>query len=228
MSIFCSLTQYGGASKTEPPIKKKRSTLKSLTEGVSPPPELLQNKSVNEQKLIRENWVSMQNYTHNCRVQSVHNIRLLNEPNNLTPQLDEIFLAQTRAFKINASVGVTLRHNTTGELRYFHASNNNNRLFPEPFLVQSRDEFKKFAQALENKNLSENVMNDKEDSEWVFHDVDNLSVYVNHLDFPITDNATQNQPKKSGVLDLGTDHNACFFYCLAAHKQPQKVQDYVS
>ena len=105
----------------------------------------------------------MQNYTHNCRVQSVHNIRLLNEPNNVTPQLDNIYSAQTRAFKINASAGVTLRHNTNGQLRYFHASNNNNRLFPEPFLVQSQDEFKKFAQALADKDLSENVMNNSED-----------------------------------------------------------------
>ena len=149
----------------------------------------------------------MQRYSHNCRIQSVHNVRLLNEPDEIGPQLDEIFSAQTAAFKINASVGVTLRHRTTGVLRYFHASQNNARLFPEPFFIQSQDDFEKFKQALAAKDLSENTL-DTEDSQWVFHDVDNISVYVNHLNFPIAVDSQQNELRKGGVLNIRTNHNA--------------------
>ena len=172
--------------------------------------------------------MSIKHYSHACNVQSVYNIRLTE--GDITPQLETIFSAQSRAFKINASVGLTLRHNSRGDFRYFHASNNNYRMFSEPILVQSRDDFQEFINAISDKDFTENVLPDSEDSQWIFHDVNNVSIYVNHLDFPIRAN-TKNRgkkAKKAGVLNLSTDHNACFFYCLAAHKNPQKVKNYVT
>ena len=106
-----------------------------------------------------------------------------------------------------------MRHNTTERLRYFHASNNNSRIFPEPFLIQSRDDFQNFVATITDRDLTENSFQDIEDSQWVFHDLTNLSVYVNHLDFPIRANVETytTKAKTRGVLDVSTDKNACFF-----------------
>ena len=51
-----------------------------------------------------------------------------------------------------------------------------------------------------------------------------MSVYVSHLDFPIRANVNGRRNARSGVLNLTTDGNACFFYCLAAHFHPEKVR----
>jgi hypothetical protein len=45
-----------------------------------------------------------------------------------TEMVHQIFREQTTAFKINVSFGFSLRHMETGELRYYHSSQNNSRL----------------------------------------------------------------------------------------------------
>ena len=44
-----------------------------------------------------------------------------------TEMVHQIFREQTTAFKINVSFGFSLRHMETGELRYYHSSQNNSR-----------------------------------------------------------------------------------------------------
>ena len=76
-----------------------------------------------------------------------------------------------------------------------------------------------------DKDFTENQLNDAENSQWVFHEVNNLTVYTNHLDFPIQANVVDARTNRTtGALDVATDQNACFFYCLAAHKNPQKIK----
>ena len=168
----------------------------------------------------------MKRYSHNCRVQSVYNIRYGTWAGwDMTPELDAIFRAQPRAFKVNASVGVLLRNNSTGRLRYWHASANNARIFSEPYLVQSRQDFDEFVRALSAQNLARSALDDAEDSEWTLHDVTNVSIYVNHLNFAIRANVVDGRAgRRQGALDLTTDSNACFFYCLAAHRNRDKVK----
>ena len=132
----------------------RQDSLQTLTEGNEPPQELLQGKTEQEQQHIRDNWVSIKHYSHNCRVQSVYNIRYTGDSGDIAPELDAVFQAQPRAFKVNASAGVLLRNNATGELRYWHASANNARIFSEPYLVQSRQDFDEFVQALSAENVT--------------------------------------------------------------------------
>ena len=230
--FFQSGVAYGGGPKrlarpsdiSRAAKRCRLDALGSLTENTTPPPELLEGKSESEREIILKNWVSMKSFSHKCKTQSVFNIRLTE--GNIDPQMEDIFSAQSRAFKVNASVGVTVRHNSTGRLRYFHASNNNSRLFPEPFLVQSRAEYQQFLDALHNCDFTQSSLVDTDGSQWSFHDVNNLSIYVNHLDHPIRAGKGRKNCR-SGAIDIPSDHNLCFFACLAAHINPDKVKAYV-
>ena len=141
-----SLPQHGGGPSRSPSTsgsaaasRQRRACLSTLTDGDTPPAELLEVKTPQEQELIRKNWVSVQNYSHGCRVQSVYNVRLAGEERQeiVQRQLDNIFSAQSRAFKVNTSLGLTLRHNKTGKLRYFHASSNNAKMMKKEITLVS-------------------------------------------------------------------------------------------
>ena len=184
-----------------------------------PPPEFLRDRPEPERDLLKRHWASVRNYKRNCRVQSVFNIRLVSD--EIRPQLNDIFNQQTTAFKINASLGYVLRNKTDDELRYFHSCQNNSRLFPDPFKIENAADFDRFVDAISNLDFTENSNIDRENSEWVTHDVTNLSVYVNHLDHPIR--APNQTYARAGTVSASSDNNQCFFACLAAHKNPEKI-----
>ena len=60
-----------------------------------------------------------------------------------------IFRQQTTAFKINLSFGFILRIVDTGELRYYHSSQNNSRLFDVPHLIRTEEDLEKFLDELQ-------------------------------------------------------------------------------
>ena len=67
-------------------------------------------------------------------------------------------------------------------------------------------------------------MSSIDDSQWGFAGATNLSVYMTHLDFAISDG----RRRKRGALKVGKSRGQCFFYCLAAHKNPEKVKKYIT
>ena len=238
-------------AEPSPAGQKRRCGLASLTDKRTPPADLLRDKSPAVQDLIRKNWVSIKNYSRRVRGQSVYNLRIMGGQ-CVEPRLETIFSAQSRAFKINVSVGLVLRNRISGEFRYFLACNKNNQLFPAPFLVQNRKQFQTFVKDLLT-DFTTNVTNSTGEDNWVFHDVTNLTVYVNNLDYanvcpqevpsrevPSREVPSREGPskpsrgkqegnkRKRGALEVNRDRNARFFYCLAAHENPQKVKAYVS
>jgi hypothetical protein len=54
-----------------------------------------------------------------------------------------IFRQQTTAFKINLSFGFILRNVETGELRYYHSSQNNSRFFDAPHLIRTEEDLER-------------------------------------------------------------------------------------
>ena len=176
-----------GAPKKLKPVSKGRrqrpDTLAVLTEGSNPPGQILADRPDAEQELIRQNWVSIKNYSHAGKTQSVYNIRLLgagSSSDEITSKLKSIFESQKSSFKINCSVGSVLRNKDSGRLRYYHASANNHRMF-EPQQIQNLEDLKTFIAKLGNVDFSQNLKVSAESSEWLIHCVSNLSVYVNHL-----------------------------------------------
>jgi hypothetical protein len=54
-----------------------------------------------------------------------------------------IFRQQTTAFKINLSFGFILRNVETGELQYYHSSQNNSRFFDVPHLIRTEEDLER-------------------------------------------------------------------------------------
>ena len=230
-------TSFGaipGPPKKLKPIRRiKPDTLSVLSEGEKPTEDALQGRPDAVKEAIEKNWVSLKDYSHKSRVQSVYNLRLKTAGGGVgggeseidTAKLRAIFESQKSSFKINASVGVLLRHKTTGEIRYWHSSQNNARLFDYPFLVQNAQNFETFLEKIENIDFHENVKVDKDSSEWVEQEFTNLSIYVNHLNFPIQAGAGVSR-SRSGSVSVAGPKNLCFFACLAAHQNRDKVKQF--
>jgi DNA-directed RNA polymerase subunit RPC12/RpoP len=74
------------------------------------------------------------------RVQDRYNFTLHDMTASTFPEMvRRIFRQQTTAFKINLSFGFILRNVETGELRYYHSSQNNARFFETPHLIRTEE-----------------------------------------------------------------------------------------
>ena len=94
----------------------------------------------------------------------------------------EIFHQQRTAFKINLSFGFILRNIETGELRYYHSSQNNNRFFDVPHLIRNEDDLERFLdKELDRQDLLEYIRQQRPDTKWVVHLITNVTYYVNKL-----------------------------------------------
>jgi hypothetical protein len=129
-----------------------------------------------------------------------------------------IFRQQTTAFKINVSFGFILRNVETEELRYYHSSQNNARLFDVPHLIRTEED---------TDEVLADLSQQRPDTKWVVHLLINVTFYVNKLfDHPIgarvvlPDHMLKN---KAVVALVGGSNgpytdNLCFFRCLAVHR----------
>ena len=78
------------------------------------------------------------------RVQDRYNFTLHEmTASTFTEMVHRIFREQTTAFKINVSFGFILLHMETGELRYYHSSQNNSRFFDVPHLIRTEEDWRK-------------------------------------------------------------------------------------
>ncbi|XP_033642486.1 uncharacterized protein LOC117302615 [Asterias rubens] len=138
--------------------------------------------------IIRENWAKIRTNRKDGRpAQDVYNFRLYKQPKWSEMQRNQllaIFLKLDCRCKLNTSFGLLLRHSETNELRYFHPSNNNARLFETPFIITSRDDMMKFIHSVEE----EEPLNfaSQPSTKWSVHEITNMVVYVNKMpDLPI-------------------------------------------
>ena len=99
----------------------------------------------------------------------------------LYSSLMEIFQEQTLAFKLNVSYGFILRNNITKELRYWHSSQNNGRVFERPPLIQTREDFESALEQLNQEDVLEWAIQHRPNSKWVVDIVTNLTVFVNKI-----------------------------------------------
>ena len=72
---------------------------------------------------------------------------------NFPEMVYRIIGQQTTAFKINVSFGFILRNVETGELRYYHPSQNNSRLFYVPHLIRTEEDLDKFLADLSRQDI---------------------------------------------------------------------------
>ena len=130
-----------------------------------------------------------------------------------------IFTQQTSAFRINVSFGFILRNVETGELRYYHPSQNNARFFDVPHLIRNEEDLDKFQDELSHHDMLEYIRQQRPDTKSVVHLLTNVTFYVNKInEHPI--GASVLLPdyilKNPGLYN---DDNLWLFRCLAVHRE---------
>ena len=165
------------------PKKQRVARRLNFFDPMTPPPDMLKNLDPETQGIIKEHWHSMMEYSKTSKVQSIHNLRL-HDYLNLKQTLQYIFESQNSAFKINASIGHILKSNKTQRLRYFHSSSNNAKILEKPMSIHNQQDFDSFIENLTDRNFSETGLS-SDTSEWTSVFQTNLTLYFNHLEFPI-------------------------------------------
>ena len=121
------------------------------------------------------------------RVQDRYNFTLKEITSSTFPEMvRNIFTQQTSAFRINVSFGFILRNVETGELRYYHPSQNNDRFFDVPYLIRNEEELDKLLDELSRHDILEYVRQQRPDTKWVVHLLANVVSDANKInDHPI-------------------------------------------
>jgi len=135
----------------------------------------------------------------------------------------KIFRLQKNAFKINLSMGMILQHKTSGEYRFYWASQNNQLLFEKPTLIRHSGDKVAFISSINGINLLNKIL--RPNSEWIFVKVTNIEFFVYKLrGIPIGSsiNLPQHLLRNKGLYSLVKDRRGkpfvdkkCFFRCLA-------------
>ena len=148
----------------------------------------------------------------------------------LMDQMQILFRSQHSRFKINVSFGFILKHIETGELRYYHSSQNIGRLLEVPHLVSNQRDFDTFLDSILVEDVLEWARQQRPDTKWIVLCVTNVTVFVNKLPHHLIGNDTIVLPdyikRRFGLIALDRDgeghklydDNLCFFRALVLHK----------
>ncbi|XP_038066265.1 uncharacterized protein LOC119736293 [Patiria miniata] len=183
-------------------------------------------------KALRRHWLPIHtHYTTGRRIQDVYNFRLAgNSTIDVDMALRMIFQRLRCRVKINLSSGFILRHSETGQLRYFHASQNNARLFPTPETIATEQDMDRVRERVRETDVLQYGILRRPDTKWTVAATTNVMVYVNKMpQFPIGSPVEKLPPYVVNNLGLTNllrntntgntfDDNFCFFRCLAVHR----------
>ena len=183
-------------------------------------------------QVYEENWSSIRSHHRiGHKVQDMYNFRIESlNMNNLRPNLEQLFQNQQFRFRINASFGFVMRNVETGQLRYYHSSQNIGRLFDIPHRISNQQDFDTFVAAIIQEDILEWARQQRPDTKWIVVMVTNLTLYVNKMpDFPIgcsnihlPEHIRYNKAiiglERDGNRKMRHSDNLCFFRALALQR----------
>jgi len=169
------------------PVRKDTANLvvdpEDFEESLIFPPTL--DKDEHEVKLketFESNWGYIRSHSHLGRIQDRHVIRLAStDLREIHAQLRQMFKNQRTMFRINLSFGWIMRHKETGNLRYWHASHGEDRLFDYPAMIRNAKDFEMFLENLEMEDILEWTHLQRPDTKWVVDMVTNCVVFITKI-----------------------------------------------
>ena len=84
---------------------------------------------------------------------------------DITHYIEKVKADQDGDIKINVGLGFILKHIESGELRFFHPSNNSN-IYNETITIETEDAYKKLAADLEKEDLFEYASTRRPSTKW--------------------------------------------------------------
>ena len=168
----------------------------------------------------------IESYERNYKLSAVINFQLHDFSNQrIAEAFDSIFRNQSSCFKVSISFSFILFNIETGELAFYWASRNNQRLFDDTYLIASDSDFRRMKNRILNVDLQSRVTYPS--TKFVFVKTTNVVFYLTRLvGTPI--GATVDLPdylkNNKGLVSLVRSannkkklysDNLCFFRCLA-------------
>ena len=143
----------------------------------------------NIQEIVRQHWDNICTRSNMGRpIQDFYNIRLIGKVSRtqIDKHMRAIFTNLTCRCKMNISYGLVLRHNETGELRYFHPSQNNAQFFRMPLVIATEKDMEAFIGKIHDGDPAGFGIEQRPDTKWTVALVTNMALYVNKMpNFPI-------------------------------------------
>lgn len=189
-------------------------------------------ESEQTQQIVQNNWSSIRTSATRRQRTKIYNVTIYN--NDIASALRSeniasIFEEQPVKFKVNASIGCVLMHNTTKRMRFFHPSANMDRLFPSPKLIERKDDFDAFIQNVLDLDLVESSLRSRPDTSWTCHAVTNISFFLyaiqDHVIGSPSEDISSYIKNSKAMRALTCDKSGkpytdkkCFFRCLALMK----------
>ena len=180
-------------------------------------------------RILHKNWQYIRTHTHQGLFEDRYVIRLdSTDPRTLRSDMWKMFYDQQSKFKINLAYGFVLRTTETGELRYWHASHGQDRLYDMPKMITNKADFESFLEDWGEQDILEWARQQRPTSKDVVDCVTNVTVYIDKLPNELIGcgvNLPDYVLDNPGIISLVKDeHNRyeyldqlCIFRCLAVH-----------
>ena len=225
------LIRHGGVCSGKVPHPEPSTSSEPSGSRPAPEPVVFDDPEMNE--IYDANRGAIRTHQIRGRFQSIFNFETGNA--DLEGALWGLFREQKRTFKINCSHHFVLKNTETDKLRFFHASQNKNRLFTRPITITNRQDFERFLEEFKNKDSVEYARANRPNSKYRVHKIMATSFYINPMnefaigcaDDPIPEHIKRNKFIKTLTRSEHTKclykDNLCFFRCLALHYKCEDV-----
>ena len=127
----------------------------------------LQRVPVQFQPVYQRHWKTIKTSVKQGRIKDVYHFPLFTlTDTEISEKAHAVIGNYNDNIKINVAFGFILENRTTGELKFFHPSNNT-RLFPTPRLLASPNDYRQFVDDIEHEDAFEYARVQRPTTEWV-------------------------------------------------------------
>ena len=126
----------------------------------------LQHLPEHYRPVYQKHWATIKESSKRGKLRDVYHFPLFeNEDSEILAKADQVFSNYTGKIKINVAFGFILKNRTTGELKFFHPSNNTT-LLPAPTVIASASDYNKFKEDIEKKDAYEYARTNRPSTNW--------------------------------------------------------------
>lgn len=182
-------------------------------------------------QVYKKNWGAIKTHSHHHRNMSVFNFMI--ENGDLvgllrSGRLNTIMQQVSSKFKLQASLGFTLYSQDMDQLKFWHPSQNNQKLFTSPVLIENQQQFDECIESMSGEDFIEKAASHRPNTQWVVSSITNICFYAykitNHpigssVELPVF--LKKNRAMKCLDANRSGDRyedKLCLWRCLALHR----------
>ena len=117
-------------------------------------------------EIYQKNWVTIKDNFKTGTLRDMHHFPLFhNDDKEIISKVEHVMSKYNTKIKVNVAFGFILKNRTTGELKFFHPSNNT-MLFATPRLLENASDYRKFKDDIEKEDAFEYARKNRPSTNW--------------------------------------------------------------